>query len=53
MLAGLILTVTGIIGGTAMSAFPGDSGHRTYWWRIIIGVLLLVISLIPLVRRRR
>jgi len=53
ILTGLILTVTGVIGGTAMAAFPGDSGHRTYWWRIIIGVLLLVVSLIPLVRRRR
>lgn len=49
---GLILTVTGIIGGTSMSAVPGDYGHRTYWWLITIGVILLVISAIPWVRRR-
>ena len=50
---GLVLTVAGIIGGPWFSAQPGvgPSEHNTYWWLIIPGILLLVISVSAIVAR--
>jgi hypothetical protein len=49
----LVLTVAGIIGGPWFSAQPGvgPSEHNTYWWLIVPGILLLVISVGVIVSR--
>ncbi|HEX5968374.1 MAG TPA: toll/interleukin-1 receptor domain-containing protein, partial [Intrasporangium sp.] len=50
---GLMLTVAGVIGGPWLSLQPGagPSEHNTYWWLVIIGSVVLVVSVAMLVRR--
>ncbi|WP_353511302.1 CHAT domain-containing protein [Intrasporangium sp.] len=50
---GLLLTVAGLIGGPWLSLQPGagPSEHTTYWWLIVPGVLLLVLSVSAIVAR--
>jgi hypothetical protein len=48
-----MLTVAGVIGGPWLSLQPGAGPreHNTYWWLVIIGSMVLVVSVAMLVRR--